>query len=119
MLVADDSQQSSCNWYTLGLVLEVPKVKLDEIRLDRPNESSRLVEMFDSWCKIGAASWLKLCVALHAFGLKEKACSLVLKYGKCLDRHACTLFCSCDECYFHSVPKGADINFEDFQTHKV
>ena len=64
----------SVKWYTIGLYLRLPKEKLDEIQLDCPDTSRRLIEMIDTWISSGVpCSWRRLFLALCDCGQTETA----------------------------------------------
>ena len=64
----------SVKWYTIGLYLRLPKEKLDEIQLDCPDTSRRLIEMIDTWINSGVpCSWRRLFHALRDCGQAETA----------------------------------------------
>ena len=81
----DQELQEVSDWFSLGLHLDIPKAKLDDIRLDPTLRSTQQfrTEMLSVWMqKLPGPSWSCVVKALMEIGKKKLAFKVALKYGK-------------------------------------
>ena len=77
-------------WWTLGIVLCVPRSKREEISQQSSTEREKSLALGDYWVNTDPdASWEKLAVALYKEG-EEKAAEVVKQY---LQQGMCVLSC--------------------------
>ena len=95
----DEELKDVCDWYGLGIHLDIPTPELDSIRYEprlcRIQDRKR--EMFSVWMKeLSEPSWSHVVKALKEIGQERLAHKISLKYGK---RKYCTFQCVSCLCY--------------------
>ena len=94
----DQELQEVSDWFSLGLHLDIPKAKLDDIKLDPTLRSTQQLrtEMLSVWMqKLPGPSWCRVVKALMEIGKKKRlAHKIALKYGKTGVLKVLCLICS-------------------------
>ena len=84
------------DWHELGIYLEVPKHKLNNIGRENPTEARKLSEVLQYWLNNGEASWEMIIEALEKIGDHANIIETIqLKYpsGMCtIERIAVEVF---------------------------
>lgn len=72
-------------WYSLGLVLQVPVVILEEIRSQYPDDENCLREVLKFWLKRAdpTPTWSALAKALGSKEVRENRLAMGLKFKYC------------------------------------
>ena len=93
----DQELQEVSDWFSLGLHLDIPKAKLDDIKLDPTLRSTQQLrtEMLSVWMqKLPGPSWCRVVKVLMEIGKKKLAHKIALKYGKTGVLKVLCLICS-------------------------
>ena len=73
----------SAKWYIIGVLLSMPKSKLDEIEENHRDVSRRLMQMIDGWLSNGKdCTWRALATALREDGHIEEANLIVQRVSE-------------------------------------
>lgn len=81
----DEELKEVCDWYGLGLHLDIPKAELNFIRYEPRlcHIQDRKREMFSVWMReISEPSWPHVVKALKIIGQERLAYKIAFKYGK-------------------------------------
>lgn len=77
-----DELKEVTNWFELGVYLEIPTSRLQEINEECKDIEECKIEMLLAWSQIQIPTWSALVAALTGIGLQSLANKIASKYGE-------------------------------------